>query len=540
MSSNQTKWVVAALVIVWLPVTSIALPIFFVDQVFKSIEQLDEALAAGEITGEEYELVLDLLLGSFSGPELKAIPDGVYDPSARFRAPKVPSQRPPLVALSSHMLLSLDDDDCSRVDHLLIGNQFAGASLDLDHPRAGSSTIRKRSVRMRGRSKHGGYWDAVFGSFVPELTSRLTSGASGVPSALRRRDDFASSFLFPSRSFQNGIYIRSDLGRDGRITGFASHVEGTRHFRSSFATFVELDYHRPAGGLGILRQTLGEFGHGSTTRYVLSPFIHYGNPAWMFKGESSVIANGGAALQFSFDWRHPRRIFEIIAFSYGRNYKNVESGGYAYADYGTTEIPEIDFEYSDKRTGRRGVAIETEYQLSAWQKIRTDLVRWRNVLEDRDCIAARVNWSWRDHDTLAFVRNVRLQGLWEDFDLATSAADARQWLTGSTELRLSGRLTAENLVRVGMRTLDGNDREEWRMRQEMEAVIRKSLRVAVALDWRDSDWSVASNEKLLMSISERFSDGRGNAVSVTVLTRYYPERRRVDDWECRLDTKLNF
>ncbi len=230
----------------------------------------------------------------------------------------------------------------------------------------------------------------------------------------------------------------------------------------------------------------------------------------------------------------------LIAFSYGRNYKNVESGGYAYADYGTTEIPEIDFEYSDKRTGRRGVAIETEYLLTARQKIRSELVRWRNALEDRDCIAARVNWIWKDRDTLAFVRGFRLQGLWEDFDLATSDADARKWLTGSSELRLSQRVKAENLLRVGLRTLNGAEREEWRLRQEVEAVMRKSLRVALALDWRDSDWSSAGNEKLLISISERFSDGRGNAVSVTVLTRYYPERRRVEDWECRLDTKLNF
>jgi hypothetical protein len=290
-----------------------------------------------------------------------------------------------------------------------------------------------------------------------------------------------------------------------------------------------------------VRQELGAFGGVDKVSHYFEPSGTFVSGGVGLSADFSTAPGNGTAGVFSFrKVTHRRTNIEVIAFSYGRNYKNVESGGYAYADYGTTEIPEIDFEYSDKRTGRRGIAVESEYTLTKRQKIRSELVRWRNALEDRDCIAARVNWIWKDRDTLAFVRGFRLQGLWEDFDLATSDADARKWLTGSSELRLSQRLKAENLLRVGLRTLNGAEREEWRLRQEVEAVMRKSLRVGLALDWRDSDWGSAGNEKLLMSLTEHFSDGRGNAVSVTVLSRYYPESRKVDDWECRLDTKFNF
>ncbi len=57
----MTKWVVAMIIAIF--ATGNSFPIFFTDQSYRSLEQLDEALANGEITQEYYDEAADVFTG---------------------------------------------------------------------------------------------------------------------------------------------------------------------------------------------------------------------------------------------------------------------------------------------------------------------------------------------------------------------------------------------------------------------------------------------------------------------------------------------
>ncbi len=537
MTHSTAKWVVAALVIVWLPITSSALPIFFTDQIFKSIEQLDEALAAGEISEEDYELVREALLGENRLIELKQLPPETADYAEGF-APRyfaVGGTKSALSYRSTHTINELH----SRIDRMSFRDARWSLAVDMERTRAGDWRIRKRSF--------GYHWGRLAGVSLGEVVlgrwGALTVGNRSAPAALRQRSDFGSSWLFPSLTRQNGIggwlAIRRKR-RSLRLQGYSSQVEGNRHFRTSHALAMEMRMWTDQYGLTVLHQSIGELGRTPRRSVFLAPQFKKELEYFTLYGESSLMTAGGAAHQYQLEVRRGGSRLDIVAFAYGRNYRNVESGGYAYGDYGTTEISEIDFEYSDKRTGRRGVAVEVEHSPSREVTWRSELIRWRNSLEGREGAAVRVVWMRSGRTQTSRLRMLRLQGLWEDFDLAASAADSRQWLTATTELRLSERLRSESLVRIGRRILSERERAEWRARNEIEAKVAEKFRLAAAADWRDSDWGRGGDEKLLLAISERYVDGAFSGIALVVQTRYYPERGKLDDWEVRLDSKLEF
>lgn len=537
MNIKTAKWVVAALVIVWLPITSSALPIFFTDQVFRSIEQLDEALAAGEISEEDYELVREALLGENWLIDGKQLPLETTDYAEGF-APKnfvAGSTKSVWSYRSTHAINKLH----SRIDRLSFRDARWSLAVDMERTRAGDWRIRKRSF--------GYHWGQVAGAGLGDVDpwswGILTVGNRSAPAALRQKGDFGSSWLFPSLARQNGIGGWLQIGRIGRnlrLQGYSSHVEGSRHSRTSHALAIEMRLREDQYGLTVLHQSIGELGRTPRRAVFLAPQFKKRFEIFTLYGESSLMTNGGAAHQYRLERRSPWGSISVLAFAYGRNYRNVESGGYAYGDYSTTEISEIDFEYSDKRTGRRGLAVETEHSLNREVTWRSELIRWRNSLEGREGVAVRVVWMRSGRARTSLVRMLRLQGLWEDLDMAASAADSRQWLTATTELRLSERLRSESLVRIGRRTLSERERAEWRARNEIEDKVAGKFRLAAAVDWRDSDWGRGGDEKLLLAISERYVDSAFSGISLVVQTRYYPERGKLDDWEVRLDTKLEF
>ncbi|MCC6963761.1 MAG: SHOCT domain-containing protein [candidate division Zixibacteria bacterium] len=537
MTHNIAKWVVAALAIVWLPITSSALPIFFTDQIFKSIEQLDEALAAGEISEEDYELVREALLGENWLIDGNQLPPETADHAEGF-APKnfvAGSTKSVWSYRSTHTISELH----SRIDRMSFRDSSWYLDVEVERTRTGDWRMRKRSF--------GYHWGRVAGVGLGDVDlwswGILTVGNRSAPAALRQIGDFGSSWLFPSLTRQNGIggwFQNGRVGRNLRLQGYSSHVEGNRHFRTSHALAIEMRLRADQYGLTVLHQSIGELGRTPRRAVFLAPQFKKELEYFTLYGESSLMTDGGAAHQYQLEVRRGGSRLDIVAFAYGRNYRNVESGGYAYGDYGTTEISEIDFEYSDKRTGRRGVAVEVEHRPSREVTWRSELIRWRNSLVGREGVAVRVVWMRSGRTRTSLVRMLRLQGLWEDLDLAASAADSRQWLTATTELRLSERLRSESLVRIGRRTLSARERAEWRARNEIEAKVAEKFRLAAAADWRDSDWGRGGDEKLLLAISERYVDSAFSGISLVVQTRYYPERGKLDDWEVRLDTKLEF
>ncbi len=76
------KWVVAMVLAIF--ATGNSFPIFFTDQSYRSLEQLDEALANGEITQEYYDEAVDVFATEYLAMTGIAIDEDLIRQNARY------------------------------------------------------------------------------------------------------------------------------------------------------------------------------------------------------------------------------------------------------------------------------------------------------------------------------------------------------------------------------------------------------------------------------------------------------------------------
>ena len=101
----MTKWVVAMVFVIF--ATGNSFPIFFTDQSYRSLEQLDEALANGEITQEYYDEAVEMYFG-LEKPSSTALPDVLIPLGGRAKS--LSENRTVQFRIDSKLLQDLQED----------------------------------------------------------------------------------------------------------------------------------------------------------------------------------------------------------------------------------------------------------------------------------------------------------------------------------------------------------------------------------------------------------------------------------------------
>ncbi len=513
--------------VIALSVTASALPLYFVDQYFRTIEELDEALRNGEITPEDYDEMRDWFLEAH-----QMLPDML--PRFSYRAP----ERYPewgRLSYSGKYRFNVDDNaELIRDDAFaLTGNSILPrirAELSLQRTTGGIERVASRKLVIAFPDFPIIQIGNVLGSGMP---SRLSTGGFAIRSALNRQSNFANSILFPTRARSNGIEIMHSFN-GLRVATQLSHQEGVAHGFSSLSLRTDKGQERVRWGFVVSHHRLAKFGGAEKRLTFVAPMLKLDHNAFGFLGESCVGISAAAAHQYSVTLKRAGGKLQVLAFDYGKEFWNLDSDGYAYSDYSGVRFDEIDFEYSEKRAGRRGVLIESEVGTRK-RKLVGEIVRWRNRLEERDAAAARVTAAYRPDNRV--LRELRLQTIWEDFDLKRELRSRRQ-VTVNSEWQFGAHWRVESLHRLAQHHREATERKEWRWMQSVRCQVNKEMNLEVAADWRDSDWQRGGNERLLLTLAQEVDAGHNAQFRFLAQTRYYPERDKLTDWEVRVETRL--
>jgi hypothetical protein len=242
----MTKWALAFILMMF--ATGSSFPIYFADQIFRSLDQLDEALANGEISQEYY----DEAVNEFVGPSIADSPVS-DDIRPKFTTGFVQHFFPEWYYKAEYRQGLEDDFAATRYDRFSVRGKRYGGTVSLEKRYDHSYLMRDFKV-----SAWGTRWMLDFGNINPVFASGITVGRSSLHRELHFSEDFRSSLLFPTQHRKNGIAFSREFRRFS-LSAFSSRVEGDRYFDQSFGSDFTLTASRNQIGLVVLHQRLGEF-----------------------------------------------------------------------------------------------------------------------------------------------------------------------------------------------------------------------------------------------------------------------------------------
>ncbi|MGB5106275.1 MAG: hypothetical protein WBP29_07210 [Candidatus Zixiibacteriota bacterium] len=517
----MAKWVAAFILLMF--ATGSSFPIYFTDQVFRSLDQLDEALANGEISQEYY----DDVLAEFVGPV--PIESLVRDDVRQQQRVVAENRQFPEWYYRADYRQGLEQDFVNtRYDRLALAGRkcFVTASLE----KRSNRSYLLRDIEFSVRRP---YWKLEIGNINPSYASGLTVGRSGLHRELHSADDFGSSVLFPTQNRKNGVAFSREF-RSSNLSAFASRVEGDRYFDQSLGSDFALNIGRVKLGLVMLRQQIGEFGAKSRIINYLAPHFQLGERFRVLTSESSFQLGGAAAHLVQFQMKSRQLTQSYTAFCYGSKYQNLESGGYAYSDYDDATIDEVGMEYRDKRAGRGGIAIEQAFRFHP-ESLTAQLVRWQNRLDDRQCVAGRL--TFEQSNRFRILTKLRFQAIYQDLDIE-HATDTRQLITLSTELQPLRSFVYENQHKIEQRVLNSNKKYPFRSRHDFALKINPQLESIAMINFYDSDLNTSGNSQLTLAIGEELQSDRDFRFSTRLQTRYKFSTGQLDNWELRLNLEV--
>ena len=529
----MAKWVAAFILLMF--ATGSSFPIYFPDQVFRSLDQLDEALANGEISQEYYDEVAALFAGEYTLDQNSTddISDGVLDLQSdhqRFLDSTIYLQYNSMI----HQRLE-QPYQFLRYDRAIVrSNQFELRFIT-EHTNGASLRVRSRSLSIY--DKTSGRWSLQLGNFNYAPGCGLTFGKQAPPTLLQAQTSGLRSVLYPRRGSGNGLLFNYRT-RDPwiEITGFASRNEGERFSNTSLGGVIQL-VHTSQPGIVVMSQRIVNSDAGASSKYYIAPFFGYDAFKLIAaRGESSFQIGGPSAHFYQLDiGRFRRKIrLSIAGFSYAKNYKNIQSNGYAFSDNEDVTIDEVGMEYRDKRPGRIGVLVEQEIGLHT-KKLSAQLVRWQNRLDDRQCVAARL--TLEDSKRIGILYNFRLQVIHQDLDIIHDT-DTRNLIALSTELLSSKSFTYENQHKIEQRALGSTKKYPFRSRHDFSLKINPQLELIAMANFYDSDLNTSGNSQLTLAIGEELQASRDFRFSTRLQTRYKFSTEQLDNWELRISLEM--
>lgn len=517
----MTKWVVAMVIVIF--ATGNSFPIFFTDQSYRSLEQLDEALANGEITQEYYDEAVAHFTGMVDAESLVT-----GDVESRVGSETI--RRPyPEWKYSSQYRQDLEANLTSiRYDNILVrGKKFRGG-LGFEKRSSHSYLLRYFTS-----STWGNRWRLDVGKLNTSYASGVTVGRSALHRELHSADDFGSSIVFPTQHRRNGIGFSHEYRRF-TLASFASRIEGGHHYLQSAGGDFTFDKGRTGLGVVGLHQQVGVFGVRSSKFTYLAPHIQIGPPERVLATESSFQINGAAAHVLQYEFRSKKQSQSFILFSYGSSYQNLESGGYAYSDYDDATIAEVGIEYREKRAGRRGVAIEQTFHF-ATEKLSAQLVRWENRLDDRQCVAGRL--TFEQLGRIPLLSRLRVQAVYQNLDIEHNT-DTRKLITVMTRIMATGNLSYENQHKIERRVLNSSKKYPFRSRHDFTWKITDDFESIAMINYYDSDLNSPDDNQLTFAVGQEVDAGRDLRFAGRLQTRYRFATQRLDNWELRINLEV--
>jgi hypothetical protein len=199
---------------------------------------------------------------------------------------------------------------------------------------------------------------------VGNFTARYGLGLIvGYRGKLLSKDSSSSSDspLFPDYGGFNGLY--AEAGRQNDAVKWLFHYDQNRYYRFRAAAVDLIKRYRAFQGEIIASGGIID-NRGTGIKYSYyqlgSSLLYRGRP---FSGALELafpkdILSGFSAAIFEAEYRTKPTALKVSGWHYGREYKNLTGGGRSGYYYNKVTIDTVDFSFSDRRNGQRGVLIE--------------------------------------------------------------------------------------------------------------------------------------------------------------------------------------
>jgi hypothetical protein len=500
-------------------------PVYFHESTYTTLDQLDQALEEGEITYDDYLLLMDSFLGS-SYDEI--LTDETIRLESADTVAAVEDEKSRL-RLSYHGSLQQKlEKERAFVRYDRLACEFGKMRLDLSFELRNQKQLLFRSRSLRYR--HSGS-EVILGSYDLRLGQGVTQGLGTYHTQLHEDNDFGTSLRLPIKNRHNGILIRQRFGviQTGLLL---SDVEGADYHRTAVGTFVEIGKSKRSAGVVFLRQQLGQSDNAKQHREYLAPYFRFAAKTLTLSGESSFGLGSSAAHVYQAEIERRRVHQDFTFFSYARGYQNLQSGGYAYSDYEELSIEGIDFSYRDKRAGRVGLATSSTLEIVDNVDIGVSLVRWNNRLDNRRCAAAKASLAT---DRFAGTRNkIIVRAIWENFDLAADGS-SRRLVSLSTKSPVSRSVEVESQWKFERRVRSGSPTSPFSVRADLLWRVFHDLAATATLKYYNPNLGRSSSDYFHFAVGQKLTRLKDFSLWVKAQTKYFFDQQRLDVWEARVN-----
>lgn len=516
---------IGGLVIIFCSAADIcATPVYFQDQTYSTLDQLDQALEEGEISYDEYLLLLERFVGEpYEDVEIESF-EAVDAADTAATAAKKRSQNGLSYRCSFKQRLG-EDDRYTRYDRLTGRWKYLGFKVSLEQ--AGSGVLLTRSRSLSLNSAAG---ELVIGSYDLRVGEGVTLGNGSYHSALYEDADFSRSLVMPIKNRHNGLLARRQFGAVAAGLLY-SRLEGNEFRRDVGGAYVQVGKSKKHAGLVVLQQRLGHIGQAAGSTTFLAPYFRAGSKTLEFSGESSLGVGSASAHVYQAKIRGIGMSQELTLFSYSRSYRNLQSGGYAYSDYDDLTIADSDFEYRDKRAGRYGMATTAKVEMTRDVDLGASLVRWNNRLDNRRCAAGKTTLTIKD--LTSFWEMLTVRAIWENLDL-TMGDSYRYSFSLSVKAPSRQKFQWDGLIKLDKRIRSDVLTEPLTLRADLLWQAAADFATTLTVKYYNPNVTAAAKDYLLWAIGQKVIRAKDFSLWLKAQNRYFLDRNHLDIWEARV------
>jgi hypothetical protein len=505
-----------------------ATPVYFHERTYTSIGELDQALEAGDISYDDYLLLIESFLDS---PENDTISDETIKLEIADTVAAVADRKSRLRLSYRGSLQQKLENEPAFVRYDRLACEWGKLRLDLSFELRNQKQLLFRSRSLRYKHSSG---EVIVGSYNLRLGQGVTQGSGSYHSLLHVDDDFGSSLRYPIKNRHNGILIRQHFG-DIQTGLLLSEIRGADFYRTAIGSFIEIGESKHSAGVIILRQRLGLNGGSTKQQDYLAPYFHVSAKALTLSGESSIAFGSAAAHVYQAEIESRRIRQDFTFFSYARGYQNLQSGGYAYSDYEQLSIDETGFSYRDKRAGRVGLAMSSTTEMTRDIDIGVSFVRWNNRMDNRRCAAVKATLAM---ERVAGTRNrIVVRAIWENLDL-TADSENRRLVSLSTKTPINRSVEVESQLKIERRVRSGATTSPFSVRTDLLWRMSRDLAATVMLKYYNPNLDRPSSDYFHFALGQRLMRQKAFSLWLKAQTKYLFDRQYLDGWEARINCEF--
>ncbi len=368
-------------------------------QLYETEEDLEEGLLSGELTYQEYLELLELLtegvtpdstemerllfLPDLTQSQLELAQDSISEASfsdkvspfypvpGSFFLPEIFTQAKGRISFQTRQRFDQDYSYNFILTEFKLKNKFL-FNLQLQKENSSSPQIRKRKLE---------FYDLPYlrritiGSFEKKIGLGLNVGYHPLLKAEDQTNE--NDFLYPLYGRYNGILIEANFDffnpelilSKNKKGDFSEELQALNLLFS----FRNLDF-----GLlrseGRLRSSLN---HSSFYDRNTSIYLKARKEKLTFSGEYSFLHNKAKGWASVLTVREKPFVIELSGWSYTQDFLHLFGSGLSNPDYTTIEIDEVEYEYSSREMGEKGILFKSRYNLYSDLVLDLSFTQWK-------------------------------------------------------------------------------------------------------------------------------------------------------------------